>query len=39
MSEVMHAHHCALEGPDAYGQVVSIPHVPRSLEAFQRWRI
>lgn len=25
MSDVIHAHHCALEGPDAHGQVVALP--------------
>lgn len=28
MSEVMHAHHCALQRPDDYWQVVPVPKMP-----------
>jgi hypothetical protein len=35
MSEVMHAHHCALERLDAYWQVFAVPKFLGGLES--RW--
>lgn len=36
MSEVMHAHHCALEGPDADGQVSAVPQSRGAASAGRR---
>jgi hypothetical protein len=33
MREVLHSHHCALEGPDGHGQVLVVPHLPGGLES------
>jgi hypothetical protein len=33
MSEVMHAHHCALDGPDADGQVSAVAQLPEGVES------
>lgn len=33
MHDVLHAHHCALEGPDAFGQVVAVPHFSGASES------
>jgi hypothetical protein len=32
ISEVMNAHNCALDGPDAYGQMVAVPPLPGSRD-------